>query len=147
MSRMNSNSNPRIAAGASSALAAVVATMLIAAAPAQADHFEHAFGHHVGRIAASHLLLAGELFFGPPVPVPVYVQHEVVYQEPYYEPYYVEYRAHRHGHGCGHGWQGRGHGRRHDRHDYDDDDDWQRGGYHRGRGVPRREVMHRGDRY
>jgi len=148
MSRMNANPNPRIAASALSALAAAIGTVLIAAAPAHADHFEHAFQHHFERVAISHLALAGELFFGPPVPirvhvapVPVYVEHPIVYER----PYYVEYRSHRHGHGCRHGdgGHGRQHGWRHDR-----DDDWQRGGYHGER--PRhgqREVMNRGGRY
>jgi hypothetical protein len=139
MSRMNANPNPRIAASALSAIAAAIGTVLITAAPAQADHFEHAFRHHVERVAVSHLALAGELFFGPPVPIPVYVRHEVGYRQ----PYYVEHRAHRHGPGCrhGHGWHRRGHGR-------GDWDDGRRGGHHDRRGRHERwEVMNRGGRY
>ena len=127
MIRLNPIPNARIHASALSALAAAVGVMLIAAAPARADHVEHAFAHHLGRVAASHFLLAGELLFGPPVPVPapviVYPQ-PVVYEPPpvvvyprpvvYQQPYYSHAVRHVHYDGCGHG--GWGHGRGHGKH-------------------------------
>jgi hypothetical protein len=123
MIRLNPIPNARIHASALSALAAAVGLMLISAAPARADHVEHAFAHHFGRVAASHFLLAGELFFGPPVPVPVPVpvvvhrevvyEHPVVYQQPYYT--HVVRHVHRHYDGCGHG-HGKHHGRGHRKH-------------------------------
>ena len=116
MIRLNPIPNARIHASALSALAAAVGLMLISAAPARADHVEHAFAHHLGRVAASHFLLAGELFFGPPVPVPVpvVVHREVVYEQPTSITAPVVLRAaattrtssghvHRHYDGCGHG--------------------------------------------
>ena len=134
MIRLNPIPNTRCNASALSALA--VGLMLIAAAPARADHVEAAFAHHFERVAASHFLLAGELFFGPPVPVvvpvpvpaPVVVYREVVYEAPvvypvvYERPYYAPVQ-HVHYAGCGHGgWgqpgRGHGHGKRgHDRWD------------------------------
>jgi hypothetical protein len=117
MIRSNPIPNARIQASALSALAAAVGLMLLSAAPARADHVEQAFAHHVGRVAASHFLLAGELFFGPPVPipVPVVVHREVVYEHPvvYEQPYYthVVRHVHRHYDGCGHG-HGKHHGHR-----------------------------------
>ena len=131
MIRVNPIPNARFNASALSALAATIGLMLISA-PARADHVESAFAHHMGRVAASHFLLAGELFFGAPVPVvvpvpvpaPVVVHREVVYRAPvaypvvYEQPYYPVVR-HVHYDGCGHGgWgHGRGHGKHHRGHD------------------------------
>jgi hypothetical protein len=83
------------------ALAATLGAALFAAPPASADHVEGAVAHHVGRVAASHFLLAGEIFFGhPPV---VEVHHHRVAPPPH---------IHRHHASCGHG---HGHHARHDR--------------------------------
>ena len=133
MIRWNPIPNARINASALSALAAAVGLMLISAAPARAEHVERAVAHHIGRVAASHFLLAGELFFGPPVPVPVVVHREVVYEAPvvyhtpvvYERPYYTHV-VHRHHDGCGHGgWahHGRGHGK-HKKHHRRHRGDW-----------------------
>ena len=104
MYRRNATSNARTKLGALSALAVAIGTLLITTAPAKADpHF-------------------GFFFSAPiPFPVPVVVQHEVVYEEPrpvyyerpvYYQPYYAEHAYYGHSHrGCHHrgdyGWQGR----------------------------------------
>lgn len=125
------NARPRLA-GSVATLAAVLGMALFTAAPAQADHEEDAIAHHIGRVAASHFLLAGDLFFGHAPTVAV--RH---YHEPRYE------RGHRHHARCGHGhdfharkhhWKHDRHARKHDRHRharrdrYDDD-----GGHRRGR--------------
>jgi hypothetical protein len=134
MIRLNPISNARVRASALPALAAAIGLMLIPAAPARADHVEHAFAHHLGRVAASHFLLAGELLFGPPVPVPVpvVVHREVVYEAPvvYERPHYRHVVRHAHYRGCGHGGWGHGkHGRHHKHHRGEDRWEGHRGRY------------------
>jgi hypothetical protein len=116
MYRLIATSNSRTKAGALSALAAAIGTMMFTAAPAKADHLQ--------------------LFFAPPfpLPIPVVVHHEVVYEQPrvvYERPRVIYerpvYYGHEHRRGCRHrdadwGYRGRG--------DWDHDDD--QGGY-RGR--------------
>jgi len=117
MYRRIATPNSRTFAGALSALAVAIGTLLITTAPAKADpHF-------------------GFFFSAPfPFPVPVVVQHEVVYEEPapvyyqrpvyyerpvYYQPDYERaYYGHRHHRGCHHGGD---YGRR-GRAGWDDDD-------------------------
>ena len=117
-------------AGSVATLAAVLGMALFTAAPAQAEHAEDAIAHHIGRVAASHFLLAGDLFFGG-VPT-VAVRH---YHEPVYE------RGHRHHAGCGQGhgfharkhhWKHDRHARRHDRHHHARHDDHYEGRGRRG---------------
>jgi hypothetical protein len=124
MYRPNATPNKRTVAGALSALAVAIGAIVFTATPAKADHLEFGF------------------FFAPPVPfpVPVVVQHEVVYDQPrvvYERPYYQpSYYAHPHRKHCRHGdgyarggwgYSGRG--------DWDDDD---------GRYYERRDVGYRG---
>ena len=122
------NARPWLA-GSVATLAAVLGMALFTAAPAQADHEGDAIAHHIGRVAASHFLLAGDLFFGH-APV-VEVRH---YREPRYE------RRHHHHAGCGHG-QGYHHGRKHhwkhDRHArrHDWHGDARRDGHYGGHGY------------
>ena len=121
MYRRNATPNSRTTAGALSALAVAIGTILFTTAPAKADHFG--------------------FFFAPPVPFPfpaVVVEHEVdygpppvVYERPYYyQPsYYPVPHRHRCHHRTDYGWsRGRGH--------WDDDDD--------GRYYDRRDVYYRG---
>jgi hypothetical protein len=93
-------------AGTVATLAAVLGMALFTSAPAQADHEQDAIAHHIGRVAASHFLLAGDLFFGHAPTVAV--RH---YHEPRYE------RGHHHHARCGHGHAYRGHGKHHGKHD------------------------------
>lgn len=120
MSRLSAKPMLRMAASAT-ALAAVVGITLIASSPAKADH-EFSDGP---RVAFSGGLFFGLPFFAPPLPapVPVYVQHQVVYPRPHY---------YGHRHWRGHHYRGHGH-RHHDR-------DWDRGGHGGG-------YWRSGDRY
>src|SRR5437879_2187214 len=127
MYRPNATPNSRTMAGALSALAVAIGAILFTAAPAKADHLEFGF------------------FFPVPFPLPVVVQHDVVYEEPpvvyqrpvvyerYCQPTYYGYpqRKHCH-HGDGYarggwGYSGRG--------DWIDDD--------RGESHYRRDVGYR----
>jgi hypothetical protein len=125
MMRTKPNRRLRMARSALIALGLVIGITTMAAGPAKADHVRHAFRHHVERVAASHFALAGELFFGPPipvpVPVPVHVYHEVVYPPP--PPvFFVDHGHHGHhpprwGHHHDRGHRGHhGHHGRHGRH-------------------------------
>jgi len=122
--------------GSVATLAAILGMALFTATPAQADHEEDAFASHLGRVAASHFLLAGDLIFGH---APVVEVHH--YEEPRYE------RRHRHHARCGHGkhydngrkhhWKhGRKHHWKHDRH----------ARKHHGRHHARNDRRHRGHR-
>ncbi len=154
--------------GSVATLAAILGMVFFTAAPAQADHEEGAFASHLGRVAASHFLLAGDLIFGH---APVVEVHH--YREPRYE------RRHRHYDGCGHGYHGRKHhyehharkhhykhhrkhhwkhhkrhghhGRHHARHSghrgHRDHDDYDRGRRHRVSRHDSYDVGHRGGRH
>ena len=133
MNRPNAMTNSRTKVVALSALAVAIGALLFSAAPAKADHVS--FG----------------MFIAPPfpIPVPVVVHREVVYERapayygprvvverPYYRPRHIH--VHDHGHSRGHR-------------------DWDRRDWRRGRGDwnddrdgrwERRDVGYRGrDRY